>query len=241
MALIGAKTAVVSLGISCQTTFQIERAEARISSALGEELVKASTPWDWRIVGPADVAGMLRDNNPYPADPKELGGDRRRYWARRRCWFWHDKWDDFARFSEKQAHLWANWGKITKTRRQVFIASNTQNNLAQKAAEVGGIEPRVRLADLFALQAQLEAMFPAPELHFVTRAPLMRDLEAFGFETIREREHWVRVKTMAREGVRLHQLPPDRTSWQGDPAGWEPILDRIVAPPVTIKPAKSRK
>lgn len=240
MALLGKTLAVVSLGISCQTTFQLERAKARISAAHGEDLVELSMPFDWRIVGPVDVAGMLKDAEFYPEDQTELTGERRRYWKRRRCWFWHDKWDDFGRFRAKQAHLVDNWRKIPETRRQVFIASNTQNNLPQKREEVGGFDVRVRLEDLFALQARLEVLFPAPELHFVTRAPLMVDLQAFGFQGIREREHWVKVASMARDGVHLHQVGLDRSQWSGDNGAWDSILDRIMArgAPAKLKATK---
>ena len=229
MSLLGKTLAVVSLGISCQTTFQLLRAKARISAAHGEDLVEASMPFDWRIVGPADVAGMLKDDEFYPKDQAELTLDRRRYWARRRCWFWHDKWDDFGRFRSKQDHLVENWRKVPATRRQVFIASNTQNNLPAKRAEAGGFDVTTRLEDLFALQARLEVLFPAPELHFVTRAPLMVDLQAYGFTGIREREHHVRVASMSREGVHLHQVGLDRTQWSGDDAAWDSVLDRIMA------------
>jgi hypothetical protein len=228
MALVGKSTAVVSLGVSCQTTFQIERARPLLVDRLDEELEEIGLPFDWRIQGPADVAAILRENNPYPQRAAELGGDRNRYWEKRRTWFWHEKWEDFARFSEKQAHLWANWGRVGRTKRQVFVASNTQNNLVDKARDFGGFDFKVRLEDLFALQAQLETLFPAPELHFVTRGKLMVDLESFGFQVILEREHVVRVKRLAREGVHLHILEPDRSQWQGPAAAWDQILDRII-------------
>lgn len=218
--LLGKTTAVIPMGMSCQTAHQVEHRKAKLEIIVGEELEKIRTPFEWRIVGPADVAGMIRENNPYPASADELSGDGNRYWARRRCWFWHDKWDDFARFSEKQAHLWSNWGRIREASRKIFVLCDTQNNLARVLKPLGSKPPTVGAASLCILWRVLADRFEGAELHFVTD-----DDDHRGGNLI--------YADRSLAPVRVHWIAPDRSSWQGDSTAWGRILDRIVAPSET--------
>ena len=196
MALIGRSTVIVPVGISCQTAFQIDRAKPMLEVELGEPLEHFATPFDWRIVGPGDLAGIIRDNAFYPATPSELTGNRRPHWPARNCWFWHEKFDDFAKFTAKQAHLAWNWGRIFEAKRRIFVVSNTQNNLPKVQRERGGFHVLVDGADLRALGDALRAVFGTIELHFVTGA--------VGYCGNVDRS-WT-----------VHGLQPDRSQWHGE-------------------------
>jgi hypothetical protein len=228
MALIGKKIAVVSLGVSCQTTRQIENNRERLARKLDDELEQKRLPFDWRMQPVDAVAKMVRDGEFYPPEASELGRDRRRYWARGKTWFWHDKWDDFRSFQAKQAHLVDNWKLLAKTPRIVFVVSNSQNNLARQAKEFGGIEIPVRIEAMFELLAVLETSFRDPELHLVTRPELVPDLGAFGFSSIAPGGHAIRVRGAARGSVTVHGVPADKSQWEGPTDAWRKVIDRIV-------------
>lgn len=217
MALFGRRTAIVPLGISCQTAHQLERAQGLIAELAQEIFEPATTPFDWRIVGPGDLADMLAENNPYPVTADELEGTKRPYWRRRRCHFWHDPAGNFAAFTEKQAHLWATWSRISRFERKVFVLSNTQNNLPEKAETPGGFDFRIGAAEVVRLAGVLAQLFERPELHVVTRKQIFTGLDdmpalAKGLKT--------------RLG--LHLVEPDSTQWQGDPELWDGTFARIM-------------
>lgn len=210
MALLGRRTAIVPLGISCQTAHQIERAQGFLAELCDDVFVPETTPFDWRIVGPKDLAGMLAENNPYPASADELVGTKRPYWPKRRCHFWHDGAGNFANFTAKQAHLWANWGRIAHAERKIFVLSNTQANLPRKARDPGGFDYRLYADELVMLATVLGAQFKRPELHVVSQRALIPDLE--------------RLPELARglKGVRLglHLIKTAVGGWHGDDDAW---------------------
>lgn len=208
MALIGPSTVFVPVGISCQTAFQIDRAKDLLETELDERLEHFATPFDWRIVGPGDVADMIRTNSFYPRTPSELIGNKRPLWPERNCWFWHEKFDDFAKFSSKQAHLVWNWGRIFDARRRVFVVSNTQNNLPKVQRERGGFHVLIDGEHLRRLGDALRAQFGTVELHFVTGE--------------------VGYCGQVDPSWAVHRLKRDRSSWHGDPKQWENVL-RLAA------------
>jgi len=217
MALFGRETVVVPLGISCQTAHQVERAAPLIAELTGEIFQQHTTPFDTRIVGAGDLERMIAENNPYPASADELVGTKRPYWPKRNCHFWHDGAGDFAAFTSKQAHLWAAWGRISGYRRKVFILSNTQNNLAQKAIDPGGFKQNVDMGDLVALAITLSRAFDKPELHVVSRRPIFERLDVAA-----ELAKDLHVK------LGLHFIEPDSTQWHGDDEVWNGTLARIM-------------
>lgn len=217
--LVGTRLAVIPLGVSCQTAHQVEEHQGLLERLGGCALVRARTPFEWRIVGPSDTALMIRENNPYPTSAAELSGDRNRYWARRRCWFWHDKWDDFARFSSKQAHLWQNWSLIGGASRKVFVISDTQNNLKRVLAPHGCAPPVVDSTGMIDLARAIGEQFGTAELHLVTKAT-------------RERRGFLGERTTVDKRVTIsrHWIAADRSSWQGDGTAWGHVFDRIITP-----------
>lgn len=218
MALFGRRTAIIPLGVSCQTAHQIERAAPHIAEETGEIFTPESTPFDWRIVGVAGLGAMLLENNPYPASADELVGTKRPYWAKHRCHFWHDGAGNFAEFTAKQAHLWNNWRWIGCYERKVFVLSNTQNNLAEKSRTVGGFDYLIDPLELVMLASILAGLFERPELHVVTRKDLVTDL--------------AQLAPVARglKGVRLgvHLIETDASSWHGDDRLWDGALSAII-------------
>lgn len=218
MALFGRRTAVVPLGISCQTAYQLERAQCLIAELRDEIFQVETTPFDWRIVGPGDIADMLATNNPYPAIAAELVGTKRPYWPRRRCHFWHDPAGNFAAFTEKQAHLWANWAKISRAERKIFILSNCQGNLPDKAIDPGGFDWRINAAEIVRLAVVLSGLFERPELHVVARKA--------DFDGLENLPQLASCLNLVRLGV--HFVTPREANWQGDDMAWNGALAAII-------------
>ena len=218
MALFGRRTAIVPLGISCLPAHQVERAQVLLAGLADDVFDLATTPFDWRIVGPGDLADMIEQNDPYPSHVGELVGTKRPYWPRRRCHFWHDPAENFADFSSKQAHLWANWARISAAERKVFVLSNAQNNLAQKAKDPGGFSERINSAEIVRLARVLGSNFRRPELHVVTRKPIFDGLEDLA------------ALTRDLHGVKLglHFIEPDSSQWQGDDQLWDGTFRAIM-------------
>src|SRR2546430_7198002 len=73
MSLVGQKAAVVSFGISCQTTLQIDDHVELIKHAVGDETLKSSSlPFDAVLTHPISTAQMLDADTFYPASKDEL-------------------------------------------------------------------------------------------------------------------------------------------------------------------------
>ncbi len=212
--LVGSRLAVIPLGVSCQTAHQVELHRREIEKRAEESLDDARTPFDWRIVGPADVAAMIEADELFPTSVDELSSDRNRYWKRRSCWFWHDKFDDFSRFTSKQGHLVDNWRRIGEAKRKIFVISDTQNNLERVLKPFKATPPRVEPKGLEALAGVILARFGGAEVHLVTN------------------RGW---KMPVPELFTVHWIAPDRSSWQGDDTAWGRILDRIV----TARPTRA--
>jgi hypothetical protein len=132
MSLIGAETAVVSLGASCQTARQIRLHQALLSERLGDALLPQSLPFDWIFAPPAAAARLLRGPVRVPPGPAELLVTQQPFWLRHGVWLWHDPLEaegDFAAMQDRQARRWARFLALRALRRRVFVVSVTQNNL----------------------------------------------------------------------------------------------------------------
>src|SRR4051812_16158649 len=91
MSLVGQKAAVVSLGISCQTTLQIDDHAELIAQAIGDDtLKKSSLPFDAVLTHPVSTAQMLDADTFYPASKDELRLCKGALWVKQDFYFRHE-------------------------------------------------------------------------------------------------------------------------------------------------------
>ena len=215
MTLVGQRTAIVSLGISCQTTHQLRTHRALLGALLGEELAVARMPFDWMIAPLGATAAMIRHGDYYPRTMSDLDWRTHPYWPRYECYFWHEElaFDHPGRFMLRAEAASARMEALGAMERRIFIVSNSQNALLGIDTEVGGLDYRFGDAGLDALQQVLDERFGASELY------------AIGYAALDD----------AAPGRVLH-VTPDGSTWRGDEAQWAPLLRAIAtgaAPPAS--------
>lgn len=225
--LIGARTALVPLGLSCQPAHQIEAHKALAEELCGEKLRHKTGPFDWRIAGLSDIAGMIEDDEFSPRNAGEIWLEEqadppgsatiktKRYWHRRRCWFWHETQRSHLVFSLKQAHLAQNFARLADVERRIFFTSNLQNNLAP-LCETGSVALTITRDDAVRAWRALERRFGRCTLHLLTRPELTK-----GFGQADE----------AGLPIHLHFAAPDASGadWKGDARVWGPALRHAIA------------
>lgn len=138
MSAIGERMAVVSLGLSCQTSRQIDGHVPLLRKLTGDETIdKASLPFDWLISTPHGLESLIGSGTFFPEDPAALYDDHGRlrsrehellYWhvSRHASRVGHPSFDD-AR--SKFAHTSGRFGAISKLDRVIAVVSDTQGNL----------------------------------------------------------------------------------------------------------------
>jgi hypothetical protein len=213
MSLLGARTAVVSLGASCQTARQIRLHAGLLSERLGEPLSPRSFPLDWMFAPPDAAARLLRSEVRVPEHPGELQVVQTPFWARHGVWLWHDPVDEpLAALQERMRRRWERFLALRGLRRRVFVLSNTQNNL-DRVAEIAPqrLDFRLDARRMAAVRDALHALFGAEgtELVFVAYAARV-------------------MPDAARAGMNLAILEPDRTNHEGDDAQWRQVFERFV-------------
>src|SRR3954469_11483590 len=93
MSLLGSKLGVISLGMSCQSSHQIELHARLIAELAGDRSAKVSRfPFD-NIICPPHAAGrLLRADRFHPASPDELtiSDAAGAYWKDMDTHYWHE-------------------------------------------------------------------------------------------------------------------------------------------------------
>jgi hypothetical protein len=230
--LIGARTALVAMGLSCQPAHQLLGHRVLAGRLSGEALAAKTTPFDWRIAGLSDIAAMVAQDEFFPTDAGELtivqqadppGSGAVRpifYWPRRRCWFWHEFVRSRTAITLKQQHLAQNFSRLAGVERRLFFVSNLQNNLTP-LSQAGRFDAVIRRDDAVALWRGLEARFGPSSLHLLTRPELV---DGFGEE--------------AQGSIFLHHAPPDNgCDWRGDDGFWEGVIAAALAEAANRSPA----
>jgi len=205
--------AVVSVGVSCQATHQIENHATLIGELVGGKPKHVSAPFDWIICPARSAAGMIRDWRFHPSDPAELIDDQEPYWPQRHCWFWHDA--EFLRtgdFLPRRDHLADNFDRLRQVERTIFILSNTQTNLDTFARSVRHpMEFAFTDEDLDTVEAALKSRFPNGELWIVAQK---------GRHALQRRRH----------DPRVIEFDFHASEWKGDYAQWSAALRRMLTP-----------
>jgi len=140
MSAIGEKVAVVSLGLSCQTSRQIDAHVPLLRKLTGDETIeKVSLPFDWLISTAHGLTDMIGDRAFFPDSHSELSDDQGRLRHRKYdVFYWHHSrllshagHPDFADAKAKFAHTSGRFEQIARLDRVVGVVSDTQGNLPE--------------------------------------------------------------------------------------------------------------
>lgn len=192
MSVFGKRTAVVSLGVSCQTAWQIKKQAGLLSELAGEPLEAAAGPFDWLIMPPAGFSSWMAAGARFPASPDEIVVHPNFHWPRHNLHFWHEFTTDgavalhatFDRTRAKFDHLLGKLAAIRACERRVFFVSNTQPNLDEVRRVSPALDFTFTRPVMTGLLGAVRARFGGgSEVHFVTRADRL-DLrgDAAGFD-----------------------------------------------------------
>lgn len=208
MALFGKDIAIASVGISCQTAFQLYDLDhvSLLTELVGEPLEKHGTPFDWLLCSAGDVAKMIRDGQTFPEDIAELQGNRRPYWPRYRCWFWHRMFELPEQFFGQARYEWQRWTEIKSRREKHFFVCNTQNNLARHPV-AKDLDRSLGNYEALSLRTALVEMFGhGVTLHVVSYDPEPKNCP-----------------------VTWHQIKRDGSQWCGSNPEWEKVFRKVFA------------
>lgn len=212
MSVIGATTAIISVGMGCQTAHQLKQNKELLGSLLGETFDHCGPPFDWLFTDPVSIARMLAADEYFPASLDELTTiDARPYWAKFNCFYWHEA-EIFSAFDAvlRKFRLKARAVARLKTmQRRIFIFSNMQQNLYTFGAKTGKVSPRVTADQLLILKDAIDDTFGHSEFYIVTCAK--------GIEPSAE---------LALLNVIM--APEDQTPWEGVPEVWRDALTTII-------------
>lgn len=239
MSLVGTKAAIVSLGMSCQTTLQIDDHAELIAQAVGDDTLKPSSmPFDNLVCDPVAAARLLETDTFYPAGAAELALHRGAFWVTHKVYFRHECTlrksrpieylrgkVDLARgyrdLAGKFAHLAEKLRRLAQLERLVFVISNTQNDLEEYRAEVG-IDPVVSADAIRRLCDACDGYFGRPCEYILA-----------SYETRM-------TGSASRSGLSQFTLRPDLSEWAGDHAQWRAVwTDYFRANPTPL--AKAQK
>ena len=222
MSLVGRKAAVVSLGMSCQTTLQIDDHSDLIARGVGDlDLRPSSLPFDNLVCHPRAATRLLDNDAFYPARQDELALYRGAFWTAQQVYFRHEctlrksrpieylrgKVDvarGYRDLAGKFAHLAEKFRRLRELERLIFVVSNSQNDLTEYQAEVG-IDCLVSMDDVAALCGACDRYFGRRcEYIFAT--------------------YDARTTGMAdRSNLSVFRLSPDSSEWAGDHAQWRAL------------------
>ena len=225
MSLVGQKAAVVSFGISCQTTLQIDDHAELIAQAVGDEtLKKSSLPFDAVLTHPTSTARMLDADMFYPASKDELRLHKGALWVKQDAYFRHectlrkshpleylfgkvnlDR--GYRELASKFAHLSQKFRRLRELERLIFVVGNSQNDLPEMQAEIGGV-PGASIISMESMQRLCDACdryFGRPSEYILVTYPHLK------------------TGTGSRRGLSVVELTPDDSQWAGDHAQWKAL------------------
>jgi hypothetical protein len=158
MSACGKNLAIISIGVSCQSSMQIRINAPAISKLTGEEVSKSSFPFDWLIMPPFSFCRIAENGAVFPKsfDDVDTASKIKPSWNG--AYFWHEdiNSDNFDNLKEKYNYI--SLKLFTHRRRRVFVISNTQNNLDYVSAETD-IDFTLGRAQIIAVQRSLDNLF----------------------------------------------------------------------------------
>ncbi|MDQ3245390.1 MAG: papain-like cysteine peptidase [Pseudomonadota bacterium] len=204
MSAIGNRIAIVSLGLSCQTSRQIDIHVELLGRLTGDRTLKqASLPFDWLISTARGLAGMLEDRSFLPQTEAGFCADHGRLRLRAHdVIYWHESRSlaqagdpAFRDIQAKFEHTSARFKQIADADRVVAVISDTQPNLPsiEKRWQFRLVDTTPQEAD--SLRATFAKFLGRPvEMLMVSRnaRPNLQPPQGFAYyHMVPEREGWI--------------------------------------------------
>lgn len=212
-------TAIVSLGMSCQSARQIRTSMDVLGAALGETIERERHFFDGLIAPVGGMAALFEDGFPVFDRERIEPGPGHPTWQPYAIRFLHHfraeggAADIDAHFDEEQSrfsYLREKFARLSDRRRVVFVISNSQNNLAEVAreTEIGSIA--FDQGELARLQTAVDRFLGRPCEYLVASYPDRHGGIAHPQLTI---------------------LQPDGSEWTGDKAQWRALFNDYFGRP----------
>lgn len=140
MSAVGNRVAVVALGLSCQTSRQIDGHVWLLRRLTGDRTIKrVSLPFDWLISTARGLAGMMEERSFLPRTSAGLTDDQGRLRLRAHdVLYWHESrllahagHPGFRDTTAKFQHTSGRFDQIAQADRVVAVLSDTQPNLPE--------------------------------------------------------------------------------------------------------------
>jgi hypothetical protein len=228
MSAIGERWSVVSLGMSCQTALQINHGIPLLRTLLDDDTISLrACPFDWLIAPVESVIRLLQSGEFYPRSPADISINHRPYWQAANVYYWHEfkngySSEEFATVGQKYAHTAENLRWVAKSRRTLFLVSNTQNNLVDDMPKVGTVDFVIRGSSLAALNAQLRACFH-------------RDFH-LALVTYPDRY----IDDVDQKYFSVEFIDKDESEWEGSFHNWQQALARLAEKVTARKKSRLR-
>jgi hypothetical protein len=216
MTVVGKRSGVISLGLGCQTAFQLLQNKDFIGTRLGENLQYQSSFFNWLLSDSSGIASFIEEY----AGKGLSGGDLVRsrapesplQVAHYRLWLWHEKEsgsvcdEDLGRITSKYDYLLRKFWSFRNLYHRYFIIGNSQNNLEEVAASYGHIF-QVNLSEhqISRIERAVNSAFPGGR-------------NTFYYVCYPER-----TDSCVREAY--YAMPRDSSEWTGSTENWRSFLD----------------
>lgn len=142
------RSAVVSLGSSCQTKHQIREMKQSFPDLLGSSVDTSGYPFDWLVIPIGSLCAIIGRDAQFPTlalselshEPRDAFRTPIRHLSEN-FFFWHDFQKDkqiaidetFDEVRGRYEYLWRKFSALESFDTRIFVISNTQNNLDQIA------------------------------------------------------------------------------------------------------------
>lgn len=213
MAVFLGDLVLISLGVSCQTAFQLEDQKALLEEISGETAEYRNTPFDWLLCPPASAGAILDDDVFFPAEDAELALLETPYWRRHRVHYLHEPTilNDPSKVRAKFAHTAQTLRRARQAKRRVLLISNSQRNVADYDARISSEWYRFTPENMATLRDSVERFFGPSKLYAISERG-RHDLAA---------QPWV-----------FEVTPPAYKPWKaplrGQPDQWAAIFKAIL-------------
>ncbi|MBD8892931.1 hypothetical protein [Roseibium litorale] len=212
-------TAIVSLGMSCQSARQIRTSLEILSEALGETLEPERHFFDGLISPVAGMAQLFEDGFPIFRREDIADGPGHPTWQPYGLRFLHHFREE-GQAADIDAHFAGDLSRFTYLRgkfkaladrpRVVFVISNSQNNLSEVAEETDIEDLTFVEEDLLRLQRAVDLWLGRPCEYLIVSHP-----ERHGGISLPE----------------LTILDPDDSEWTGDKRQWRSLFRDYLSRP----------
>lgn len=212
-------TAIVSLGMSCQSSRQIRTSLDVLSASLGETFERERHFFDGLIAPVDGMAELFEDDFPlFQRDQIEPGPGHPTWQPYGIRFLHHFRTEDedadidehFGEELSRFGHMREKLADLANRRRVVFVISNSQNNLTEVAEETGMGSIAFKTGELNRLQTAVDRFLGRPCEYLVVSYP-------------------------DRHGGIVHPhltvLHPDDSEWTGDKAQWRALFQDYFGQP----------